>query len=474
VSEPRQLNGWDYASRTLFRGAIASLGIALVTGLVSVIYSVPSVGTAMREAGIAFANFRPVHTLFAAAWIFLGGLAVVHHCVASRSIPLDNGYRWRLRVQMVAWAIAGIGVLCTLPFGIGSGREYMGAHPLLSIPIAVGWIAFTWNYFRVFGRGFFSQPVYVTMWGVACIFFLVTFTEQHFWLLVEVFTDPLVDRRIQWKATGTLIGSFNLLVYGSLIYVGERLTGDNRYGHSRMAYGLFAVGLLNSFTNFAHHTYHLPQSHTVKWISFVISMTELLILFRVLQEILACLKGRWKTTASPMRGLWVSVKFWTGAMLFGSLLISVPMLNTLIHGTTVVAGHAMGTMIGIDSLALIAALVWICSAVPGEYERGAITKINGAGFRRAILGTNWGAGLLVGWLTLSGVINGVYRYGSDPTTPSKAWQPEWLAMLHGPLFAVSGILLFVALGSVTLTLGGAAFSRFTRVPGSESSSTQAG
>ena len=29
------------------------------------------------------------------------------------------------------------------------------------------------------------------------------------------------------------------------------------------------IGLLNSFTNYAHHTYHLPQSHVVKWVAFV-------------------------------------------------------------------------------------------------------------------------------------------------------------------------------------------------------------
>ena len=45
----------------------------------------------------------------------------------------------------------------------------------------------------------------------------------------------------------TLVGSFNLFVYGSIIYIGERISRDPAYGHSKVAYGLFAIGLLNAF-----------------------------------------------------------------------------------------------------------------------------------------------------------------------------------------------------------------------------------
>ena len=61
-----------------------------------------------------------------------------------------------------------------------------------------------------------------------------------------VFADPLTDLRIQWKACGTLVGSFNLFVYGALYYVGERLSGDERAARSRLSYALFGVGLIAS------------------------------------------------------------------------------------------------------------------------------------------------------------------------------------------------------------------------------------
>ena len=55
----------------------------------------------------------------------------------------------------------------------------MGAHPAVSILILGGWLCFAWNFFSVVGKGFWSRPVYVTMWGVGTLFFIVTFLEQH-------------------------------------------------------------------------------------------------------------------------------------------------------------------------------------------------------------------------------------------------------------------------------------------------------
>ncbi len=459
--EQDHLSGsWAYASRTLFRGAVLSLAIALLAGLLCVLYGFPRLNTLMAEGPFSFERLRPIHTLFAAAWIFLGGIAVVFHCMGTQGHVASPGDRLRLRVQVLAWAVAGVGVLVTLLLGFGSGREYMGAHPAWSIPIGLGWVAFTWNFFRVFGRGFWARPVYVTMWGTACLFFLVTFLEQHFWLLESVFNDPVVDRRIQWKATGTLVGSFNLLVYGALLYLGERLSDDKAYAQSRLAYGLLAVGLINSFTNYAHHTYHLPQSHLVKWVAFIVSMLEIILLFRVLQEIVDCLNGKYKTLPQPFRTLIVSVKWWTGAMLLGSILISIPPLNSLVHGTTVVAGHAMGTMIGIDSLALIAALCWFAVHSAARYQPSTLDLLNTYSFQRAVRWLNYSAGAMVIWLTLTGLVEGTSRYCRDPVAPFGAWRPAWLSLLYGPVFAVSGFFLFVGFFSITMALRRVAFSPF--------------
>ena len=69
--------------------------------------------------------------------------------------------------------------------------------------------------------GFFSRPVYVYMWGTGVLYFLYTFIEGHAYLIPMVRDYPVADLQIQWKHCGTVVAAFNMLVYGSLMYLGE-------------------------------------------------------------------------------------------------------------------------------------------------------------------------------------------------------------------------------------------------------------
>ncbi len=421
-----------YATLTFMRGSIVALGIALSAGLLGAFYYIPAVASVMQRLGIQFASLRPIHTTFAAVFIFLGGVAVVHRYFEDVADPMGNAERWRLRIQVILWAVAGIGILGSLLLGVFSGREYMGFHPIFSIPVLLGWLLFTWNFFSILGKGLLHRPVHVSMWAVGVLFFIYTFVEQHAWLLSSIFADPLTDIRLQWKATGTLVGSFNLLVYGSLVYIGVKITKCESYAHSRLAYALFGVGLLNSFTNFGHHTYHLPQHHLVKWISFVISMTEIIILARVVWDIAAMVKSRCPAPACSIRLFLASAKWWTGYILATSILMSIPPLNALIHGTTVVMAHGMGAEIGIDAMVLFAAISWMIIEM---YERrGARAMVLESGrFRRWIIGFNVGVVLLIGWLTISGIVTAVRRYEGLAV-------PEWLEGSYPFVLAGCGVL----------------------------------
>jgi len=427
-----------YATLTFMRGAVVSIAITLIAGLLGSLYYIPAIAPLMQRMGIHFAALRPIHTTFAVAFIFLAGIGVVHRYFEDVAGPMKAAERLRLRIQVIAWAIAGIGILGSYVLGVFSGREYMGFHPIYSIPIMLGWIMFAWNFFANLGKGLLSRPVYVTMWSVGTLFFMYTFTEQHAWLLPSVFSDPIVDMRLQWKATGTLVGSFNLFVYGALYYVGVKLSGNESYAHSRLAYALFAVGLLNSFTNFAHHTYHLPQSHTVKWISFVVSMAEILLLTRVVWDIAAMVKSKRPSPPCGIQLFIKATKWWTGFILVSAILISIPPINSLIHGTRLVMGHAMGAEIGIDAMALFAAITWILIEI--LQRRGASSDtLTSRSYLRWIIGFNIGVAGLVGWLTVSGIGTAIYRYDGLAT-------PRWI-VVGGPfVFVVSGLIAANYLG----------------------------
>jgi nitric oxide reductase subunit B len=428
-----------FATLTFLRGALIAIGVTLIGGFLAALYSVPWLAPAFQSVGLDLRQLRPIHTTFAAAWIFLGGVAVVYRFLQEAG-PVTEGDRWRLRVQVLAWAAAGLGILLTLLLGIGSGREYMGFHPAFSVLILIGWICYGWNFFRIVGGSFWSQPVHVTMWGVGVLFFTYTFIEQHAYLLSGVFADPVHDLRVQWKATGTLVGSFNLLCYGTVVYVGERMSADGAYGRSRIAYALLGVGLLNSFTNFAHHTYHLPQRPLVVWISFIVSMTEILILARVVTDVWKMVAARDTREYSSTRALFTASKWWTIAILFSSILISIPPMNAVIHGTYVVTGHAMGATIGIDTMILLAAIIWILEDVLNTRgDTDARTLLHSGRVRRTVISLNVAVAVFVGWLHVSGLVTGLTRMTFSPGETYVP--PTWLGASSAIVFALAGIVV---------------------------------
>jgi len=151
------------------------------------------------------------------------------------------------------------------------------------------------------------------------------------------------------------------------MYLAGGLRGDDSYAHSRTAHALFVVGVLNTFANYGHHTFHLPQSAWIHWISFVVSMLEVVILAKVFVDVLGLRKMN--RPAAELRGaVWFvrSATAWTFGLLVLALAISVPPLNALIHGTHVVVAHSMGSMIAIDSMILWAAFACMLVAMLGS------------------------------------------------------------------------------------------------------------
>ncbi|MFQ5738624.1 MAG: cbb3-type cytochrome c oxidase subunit I [Acidobacteriota bacterium] len=346
--------------------SFVACGIAVVAGLLAAFSYTPYYGY-LRAGGLTLQHLRPLHVTFAAAWIFCAATTIVYfyihnHCVSppvkSRRKPL-----WHL----LFWWMAGIGVLTTLTAGSFSGREYLGFHPLFSFLFLVGWLLFAAIYFSCVGFSLRGQPVYIYMWSVGVILFVITFLEGHLYLIEAVSNRPLRDIAIQWKSYGSLVGSFNLLVYGSLAYLSERISGSSKYAHSNTAFALFYLGVLNTFTNYGHHTYHLPQSAWLHWLSFLVSMLEIVILLKLLLDIRGLFRHRHRQKSYPVTRLIVTcATLWTFVLLILAILISIPPVNTLIHGTHMVVAHSMGSMLGIDSMILWAGCSLILHSLLGD------------------------------------------------------------------------------------------------------------
>ena len=424
---------------TLMASALVCLALSLLFGFLAALYYIPEISARAVKAGISLVQLRPLHTTFASAWLFLGAVTAVQKYLSDEfGLPTANEAR-RFRLQMILWGLAGLAAAITLPLGITSGREYVGFHPSISALIAGGWLLFAWTFFARVGPDFFKRPVYVYMWAAGILYFLYTFAEAHAWLLDGVWQRPVADLQIQWKSCGALVAAFNQMVYGGLTYFGAKHSGDERIGHSRTAFALFGVGLLNSLTNYAHHTYHLPQSHAIKWIAFAVSMLEIILLLRLLHEVSSALRLR-------RRPLWEHIniterltslaKHWNVFLLTLALAISVPPWNSLIHGTHVVMAHAMGSELAIDTYILLGLFAWVLATIFPKRE--AHTRIiHSPRVARAILGLNVSLVGLVAILLASGVTTGIQRAQGKP-------MPAWLDYFpFGLLLFGSGVAVFL-------------------------------
>ncbi len=427
--------------------ALAACAGALVSGMVTAL-TYTEYEPFVRALGLTLQHLRPIHESFALAWLFLGGVAVVYLYLFMTFGSPSRAMRRRMAWQVMLWAVAGIGILVTLLGGEFTGREYLGYHPGFSLLILAGWLLFAWNFFASIRRSDGERPVYIYMWSVAVPLFLIAYAEGHLYLLDLVRLPPVRDIAIQWKANGVFVGTFNLLVYGSLMYVVGRMRDDDRYAHSRTAFALFCVALLNTFTNYGHHTFHLPQSPWIHWISFVVSMLEIIILAKVLLDVVALQRhAPARGTASVPERFVRASTVWTFFMLFLALLISVPPLNALIHGTHVIVAHSMGSMIGIDSMILWAALSYVLCHLVG----GAHPAVSCARARVAIPFVSL---FLLGFLSsylAHGVARGWARYAGPSAPDFSALTSAFPSVMLVSGFGLAATVLWI-LGQWTIAL----------------------
>ena len=419
--------------------ALGACAVTLVAGIASsVVYT--DAERWLRSAGLTLQHLRPIHETFAFAWVFLGGVTVVHAWLISTGGPFGPAERRRFGAMALLWFAAGIGILVSLLTGRFTGREYSGYHPAYGAMILAGWALFAWNFFGRAGFSLKGKPVYVWMWTAAIPLFAITFLEANAYTLEWVSRRPLRDIAIQWKSNGVMVGSFNLLAYGSMMWVMGRMKGNDDYSRSTAGFLLFAVGIVNTFTNYGHHTFHLPQTPWVHWTSFLISMIEIFILAKVASDLFR-LRGRAPAGFEVPHRFAFSVTLWTFLMLAAAIAISVPPLNSLIHGTHIVTAHAMGTMIGIDSMILWTAIAWAAAGVAGP----AHPAVRSGLMRHAVTGLDVALAFLMFTLVVRGAAAGLARQ-LGPSAPDLS---RFVAAFPA-LLVISGSLLAVLALGMTL------------------------
>ncbi len=314
------------------------------------------------DVGLTFDRIRPLHVSLVVAWIFLCAIGGIYYYLKTYC-----GTRiWSevlARIHIWIFILTGLLILSCYVMGKFGGREYWEFPAILSVPIFVSWIFFGVNYFLSAFKRTAPWPVYMWMWATGVVFFFITFSEAYLWLIPYFRNNLARDLTVQWKAYGALTGSWNMLVYGTAIFVMSRIKGDDSVAHSRTSFLMYFLGFSNLLFGWAHHIYIVPSALWIRIISYVMSMTELIILAKIIIDWRSSLQEAKKDFHIVSYKFIVASDVWIFLNLALALAISVPAINIYTHGTHITVAHSMGSSIGINTMILLASAFFLVSDI---------------------------------------------------------------------------------------------------------------
>ncbi len=359
---------------------------------------------------VPFSRLRPLHTLLALGWVLVGLAATVRPLVGA---AVGRGEA----VLYAAWLGTAAAALIA---GTGSGREYLSWPAPVSLLLLGALLAGAWAVLRGLPR--LRHAVWDTraMIGIGVVLLPLGLIEGHLWLLPSVSLDPGRDLAVEWHALDTMIGGWNIVLYGAAATLLPREPGRGRAA-------LLAATLAGLLLSYGHHHYPSPQPRLLKDIAFGASLLAGV-------AFLDHARAGLPPTGGLVRTLLRAAAGWTLVALLGGFLMAIPPLNALVHGTWVVVAHAMGAMIGVNSM-LILALGFHATKRPTT-----------PGLLRAARVANVALALMVADLVIAGLLRGALRPGSEfaawRSTVELALAP---LLVIGPVLAVCLATLAVAL-----------------------------
>src|SRR5688572_22392200 len=335
--------------------AMSYLALSLSFGLLGGFqYVLP----AFLKDQLAFQKIRPLHVYLAIAWLFTAAQGCIYYFlprIANRELYWLKGGWLHFILQLTTSA----SIVVAFFMGYFGGREYLEFPPAMGILIALSWLPFAINFFGTFRPRYKNAPVYYYSWTVGILFFFITLGESYLWLFDHFNNNLIRDTTVQWKALGSMVGSWNMLIYGTSIFLMEQISGDKTSGKSKMVFFFFFLGFTNLLFNWGHHTYVVPAAPYVKNIAYIISMTELLIFAQILWKFRKTLSNARKNYNDISFRLLSFADIWVILNLTLAILISIPAINKYTHGTHITVAHAMGATIGINTMLLFSCIFYI-------------------------------------------------------------------------------------------------------------------
>ncbi|MGZ3862100.1 MAG: cbb3-type cytochrome c oxidase subunit I [Bacteroidia bacterium] len=420
---------------------LATALIMLLAGLVfGILAAATYIFPEFTKANLGFISLRPLHVSSALFWIIVGATGCVYN-----GIRVFSGREVNNRLSLVQWmlwlfAICGILIsYLTKDFG---GREYWEFNPAWALPIVMAWILFLVNFFNITLK-IKNWPVYVWMWTSGIVFFMFTFLENYLWMFPYFREHFITDTTIQWKVNGSLVGSWNQMLYGTAFFLMDRISKSESTGRSKTAFFMFFLGLTNLMFNWGHHIYTLPTEKYIRYVGYIVSMTEWVFFAKIVYD--------WKKSLAviqrhysyfPYRFI-MAADVWVFLNMGQAILMSIPAINLYTHGTHVTVAHAMGTTVGINSMILFAACFEFLGYRIEEHGRRPV-------FIKSCFWALQGS-LFVFWLALNvaGIKKGLWQMS--------VVRDSYSVMMHSLrpyfiTFGIAGVVLMIGFSVLAITL----------------------
>ena len=305
-----------------------------------------------------FTKTRALHVSMVVSWIFLVAIGGIYYYLPRYTV--NKLYSTKLATwHYWLFLLTGITVIASYLSGKFGGREYFAFPPILSIPIFISWIFFGFNFFKSMSLNLKPWPVYYWQWATGIVYFFLTYTEAHLYLIPYFRENMVREIIVQWKSYGALTGSWNMLVYGTALFIATKIGGNEKTASSKMAFSLYFLGLFNLIFGWAHHTYLVPSDTWLRTFAYFVSMTELYIFGKIIWDWRASLSQYEINRHNLAYRFLFSADIWVFLNLGLALIISVPFFNFYTHGTHVIVAHAMGSTIGINTMILLASIFYV-------------------------------------------------------------------------------------------------------------------
>ena len=391
---------------------------------------------------LPFNAIRPLHTLFVVSWILLAAIGGIYYYLKSNS-NLKFYNNTLVKAHFWLFILTGIGIAISYLSKNLAGKEYLEFPSYYYFPIVIGWILFGITYFKSVLSSFKTWPVYYYMWSTGIILMIFHFTEAHLWLL-PYFRDNFIQNiAIQWKSGGSYVGSWNMLVYGTALFVMEKISGERSYATSKKAFFFYFLGLTNLMFGWAHHIYMVPTAPWIRYFAYAISMTEWIILFSIIYDWRKNLSQEKKIQFSIAYKFMILADLWVFLNIIVALLISIPAINLFTHGTHITVAHSMGTTIGINTLILFSSITYIFNTAFSFTEKTIQNLKKGIQI--------FHVSFILFWVTLliMGLKKSIWLFGNSNENFSKFQESQHYLHLAFVLF---GLGIITGLGIIIINL----------------------